>query len=87
MSHPMHSIHLSLVSHTNIGKTALARTLLNQDVGEVRDAPHVTEFADGHTLLQPRRATACNCGTRRVLATARGCCAACGKATTRSAGS
>jgi 50S ribosome-binding GTPase len=52
MSQPMHSIHLSLVSHTNIGKTALARTLLSQDVGEVRDAPHVTEIADGHTLLQ-----------------------------------
>ena len=39
ISEAMHSIHLSLVSHTNIGKTALARTLLNQDVGEVRDAP------------------------------------------------
>ncbi|MEO7855108.1 MAG: GTPase domain-containing protein, partial [Rubrivivax sp.] len=45
-------IHLSLVSHTNIGKTALARTLLGQDVGEVRDAAHVTDAADSHTLLQ-----------------------------------
>ena len=31
-------IHLSLVSHTNVGKTTLARTLLGRDVGEVRDA-------------------------------------------------
>ncbi len=46
------AIHLSLVSHTNIGKTALARTLLGQDVGEVRDAAHVTDAADSHTLLQ-----------------------------------
>ena len=28
-------IHLSLVSHTNIGKTTLARTLLMRDVGEI----------------------------------------------------
>jgi hypothetical protein len=46
------SISLSLVSHTNAGKTTLARTLLARDVGTVRDAPHVTEFADAFTLLQ-----------------------------------
>jgi hypothetical protein len=46
------AIHLSLVSHTNVGKTTLARTLLGRDVGEVRDAPHVTEFADAHVLLR-----------------------------------
>lgn len=45
-------IALSLVSHTNVGKTTLARTLLGRDVGEVRDAPHVTEFADEHLLLR-----------------------------------
>ena len=45
------SVSLSLVSHTNAGKTTLARTLLGQDIGEVRDAPHVTEFADVHTLV------------------------------------
>lgn len=45
-------ISLALVSHTNVGKTTLARTLLGSDVGEVRDAPHVTEFAEGHLLLQ-----------------------------------
>ena len=46
------TIALSLVSHTNVGKTTLARTLLSRDIGEVRDAPHVTEFADPHPLLQ-----------------------------------
>ncbi len=52
MSDPPGSIHLSLVSHTNVGKTTLARTLLGRDVGEVRDAPHVTEFADAHEMLR-----------------------------------
>ena len=45
-------IALSLVSHTNAGKTTLARTLLGRDIGEVRDAPHVTEFADEHVLIE-----------------------------------
>lgn len=45
-------VSLSLVSHTNAGKTTLARTLLGRDIGEVRDAPHVTEFADAHTLVE-----------------------------------
>ena len=49
------SIALSLVSHTNAGKTTLARTLLGRDIGEVRDAPHVTEFADVHTMLRDAR--------------------------------
>ena len=48
----MTAIDLSLVSHTNAGKTTLARTLLGRDIGEVRDAPHVTEFADVHTMLE-----------------------------------
>jgi hypothetical protein len=46
------SLHLSLVSHTNVGKTTLARTLLGRDIGEVRDAPHVTEFADAYEMLR-----------------------------------
>jgi hypothetical protein len=45
------TLALALVSHTNAGKTTLARTLLTQDIGEVRDAPHVTEIATAHTLL------------------------------------
>ncbi len=48
----MTTVTLSLVSHTNAGKTTLARTLLGLDVGEVRDAPHVTEFAAMHTLVE-----------------------------------
>ena len=46
------SIALSLISHTNAGKTTLARTLLRREVGEVRDAPHVTEFAEDHLLVR-----------------------------------
>jgi hypothetical protein len=45
-------ITLSLISHTNAGKTTLARTLLQQDIGEVRDAPHVTEFVEAHRLVR-----------------------------------
>ena len=37
------SVQLVLVSHTNNGKTTLTRTLLGADVGEVRDAAHVTK--------------------------------------------
>lgn len=44
-------INLSLVSHTNVGKTTLARTLLRRDIGEPRDRAHVTETADAHELL------------------------------------
>jgi hypothetical protein len=47
----MTTVTLSLVSHTNAGKTTLARTLLGREVGEVRDAPHVTELAERHTLI------------------------------------
>jgi hypothetical protein len=51
MSDP-HTVNLSLISHTNAGKTTLVRTLLGRDVGEVRDAAHVTEVATGYVLLQ-----------------------------------
>ena len=44
------TIQLSLVSHTNVGKTTLARTLLGRDIGEVRDEPHVTQTADMHEM-------------------------------------
>jgi GTPase Era involved in 16S rRNA processing len=46
------TIDLTLVSHTNAGKTTLARTLLGREIGEVRDAPHVTEVAESYTLLE-----------------------------------
>jgi hypothetical protein len=45
------AVRLSLISHTNVGKTTLARTLLRRDIGEVRDAAHVTEVAEDHTLI------------------------------------
>jgi len=45
------SISLSLVSHTNVGKTTLARTLLGRDVGQVRDEAHVTETVDAEPLI------------------------------------
>ncbi|MEM7311468.1 MAG: DUF3482 domain-containing protein [Planctomycetota bacterium] len=48
----METITLSLISHTNVGKTTLARTLLGSDVGEVRDQSHVTEVSERHVLLE-----------------------------------
>lgn len=49
---PAQCIELALISHTNAGKTTLARTLLGEDVGEVRDAPHVTDLATPHVLIE-----------------------------------
>ena len=43
---------LSLISHTNVGKTTLARTLLKRDVGEVRDEAHVTLEAERFRLIE-----------------------------------
>jgi hypothetical protein len=45
------TIQFALISHTNNGKTTLARTLIGADVGEVRDAAHVTQLAEAHALL------------------------------------
>ena len=47
----MSTITLSLISHTNVGKTTLARTLLRRDVGEVLDQAHVTEVSEAHELI------------------------------------
>ena len=52
MSNDPMRIHLSLVSHTNIGKTTLARTLLGRDIGEVADRAHVTETTDDYVLAR-----------------------------------
>lgn len=46
------TVSLCLVSHTNAGKTTLARTLLGRDVGEVRDEAHVTAESERQTLLR-----------------------------------
>lgn len=48
----VHSITLSLISHTNVGKTTLARTLLRRDVGTVDDAPHVTTVNEAYLAIE-----------------------------------
>jgi GTPase SAR1 family protein len=45
-------IDLSLISHTNVGKTTLARTLLRRDIGEVGDRAHVTDVAESNVLIE-----------------------------------
>ncbi|MEO8752926.1 MAG: DUF3482 domain-containing protein, partial [Casimicrobiaceae bacterium] len=52
MNTPGRTIALCLISHTNAGKTTLARTLLARDVGDVRDAPHVTTEATAYPLIE-----------------------------------
>lgn len=53
MSSPSdNEIVLSLISHTNVGKTALARTLLRADIGEVADSAHVTVVPESHQLIE-----------------------------------
>ena len=44
-------VTLSLISHTNVGKTTLARTLLRRDVGEVIDRAHVTDASEAYDLI------------------------------------
>ncbi len=48
----MESVTLSLISHTNVGKTTLARTLLREDVGEALDHAHVTDENVAYALAQ-----------------------------------
>lgn len=48
------TLSLALLSHTNVGKTTLARTLLRKDVGEVLDQAHVTDEALPHPFLETR---------------------------------
>jgi hypothetical protein len=48
----MTTVTLSLISHTNVGKTSLARTLLRREIGEVRDQPHVTTVAEAQVLIE-----------------------------------
>jgi len=45
------TIALSLIAHTNVGKTTLARTLVGRDVGSVRDAQHITQEATSYPLI------------------------------------
>lgn len=52
MSVKKQQIALSLISHTNIGKTTLARTLLRKDIGLVADRAHVTLENQKYTVLE-----------------------------------
>ncbi len=52
----MNLVTLSLISHTNVGKTTLARTLLRTDVGEVLDQAHVTEVSEAYDLVKTKDA-------------------------------
>ena len=52
MSDTARDVALSLIAHTNVGKTTLARTLLARDVGEVRDAAHVTTEATAYPMIE-----------------------------------
>ncbi|MBF0288896.1 MAG: GTPase domain-containing protein [SAR324 cluster bacterium] len=45
-------INFSLISHTNVGKTTLARTLLRQEVGDVLDREHVTHQCESYTMFE-----------------------------------
>ena len=47
----MSTITWSLISHTNVGKTTLARTLLRREIGEVTDQAHVTDQNHSYPLL------------------------------------
>ena len=42
----------SLISHTNVGKTTLARTLLRRDVGDALDQSHVTDVAEAWPMIE-----------------------------------
>jgi predicted GTPase len=50
-----HSIQWCLLSHTNIGKTTLTRTLMADDVGEIEDAAHVTSQSQRYLLQKTQQ--------------------------------
>ena len=50
------TVTFSLISHTNVGKTTLARTLLRRDVGDALDQPHVTDVAEAWPMIETDRA-------------------------------
>ena len=49
------SIQWCLLSHTNIGKTTLTRTLMADDVGEIDDAAHVTTQSQRYLLQKTQQ--------------------------------
>ena len=46
------TVTFSLISHTNVGKTTLARTLLRRDVGDALDQSHVTDVAEAWPMIE-----------------------------------
>ena len=48
----MTTVGVGLISHTNAGKTTLARTLLRSDIGEIGDRAHVTDVSERHVLIE-----------------------------------
>ncbi len=53
----MTEVRLVLISHTNVGKTSLARTLLRRDIGEIVDATHTTLDNQRHVLEETASST------------------------------
>lgn len=52
---PQQSIQWCLLSHTNIGKTTLTRTLISDDVGEIEDGAHVTTQSQRYLLQKTQQ--------------------------------
>ncbi|MEG2034357.1 MAG: GTPase domain-containing protein, partial [Janthinobacterium sp.] len=52
---PEQSIQWCLLSHTNIGKTTLTRTLVSDDVGEIEDGAHVTTQSQRYLLQKTQQ--------------------------------
>ena len=67
MKEPGDLLSLSLISHTNTGKTTLARTLLRRDVGEVLDQAHTTDESERFAMLELESADRDHPGGRIVL--------------------
>ena len=67
MSPPQGTLTLSLISHTNAGKTTLARTLLRRDVGEVLDQAHVTDENQEYVMLDAEPDAASDAARSRLV--------------------
>ena len=60
------TVEITLISHTNAGKTTLARKCSGRDMVKC-GPPHVTEIAEAHTLLQSAAGDVLRYGIRRAL--------------------
>jgi hypothetical protein len=80
------SIQWCLLSHTNIGKTTLTRTLMADDVGEIDDAAHVTTQSQRYLLQKTQQGDELWLWDTPVSATPCGFMSACGSRAIRWAG-